>query len=85
MSEPKSENLARLTTNDGKYFITAASWDPYGDGDESYEIGIRWLPDGPFKLIQARWHKDAVLKAATLICLGLNSGLVPSDFDGVFP
>lgn len=81
---PKSRNVARYKTKDGKYAITAAAWDGSGLG-ESYEIGIRDLEARGFQLIQADWNEDQVSKAALAVTKLLDAGMCAYDIQEIFP
>lgn len=81
---PKSINLAAHRACDGRFLITAASWDSMGNGD-SYEIGVRDIPNKDSILLQAAWNEDTVLQAAFLIARALDGGFMFSHLREVFP
>lgn len=81
---PKSVNLATYRACDGKFLITAASWDSMGNGD-SYEIGVRDIPNKEFILLQAAWNEETVLHAAFLIAKALDGGFMFCYLREVFP
>ena len=71
MSEkPLSENIGSYVATG--YSITAAIWRPtnmYGQQRDQYEIGIRDLETGAFKLLQSdKYNFQSVQDVASAIC-----------------
>lgn len=65
--EKLSENIARYEAGD--YYVTAAIWRPMGGAfGDSYEIGIRNLKTGDFRLLQNRsFNHQSVQEVANAI------------------
>lgn len=88
MSEeyPRSWNVETLKTNDDRYIVTAAGWEPT-EACKSYEIGIRDTNSESrnFWLIQASWDDQSVRRAAFAIKTLLEAGMLPCGLQEIFP